>query len=160
MTAFRIDPIPAARLEAMRRTGTDDAGEPLRPFGTDEPGAPLRCCLREAEAAERLVLIAYRPDGTAGAYREIGPVYVHADACDGYEPTTDYPTGFRHRQQVFRAYDTKGRIADAVLVDGAEAEVAIDKFLADPAIVTVHSRNVLYGCYMFAINRASDLTRA
>ena len=144
----------------MRRTGTDDAGEPLRPFVTDEPGAPLRCCLREAEAAERLVLIAYRPDDTVGAYREIGPVFLHADACDGFEPSAGYPGGFRRRQQVFRAYDAAGRIAYAVLVDGADAEAAIDTLLANPDITTIHSRNVLYGCYMFAINRASTLAPA
>lgn len=152
MNTFRIDAISAPKLEAMRHNGIDDAGDPLRPFVTDGSGAPLRCCLRDADTGERIVLIAYRPDGTAGAYREIGPVFVHADACDGYEPTAGYPEGFRPRQQVFRAYDADGRIIDAVLVDGSGAEPAIDKLLANPEIATVHSRNVLYGCYMFAIN--------
>jgi hypothetical protein len=153
--AFVIDAIPAERLEQMRRDGIDDAGDPFTPFVNPDPdGAPLRCCLRDAKTGERLALIAYRPDGTAGAYREIGPVFVHADQCAGYPEQNAYPEGFRLLDQVFRAYGHDGRIHDAALIRGAEAETAIEKLLDDPAIATVHSRNVLYGCYMFAINRA------
>jgi hypothetical protein len=152
---FVVDAIPADRLDDMRRAGVDDAGDPFTPFVNPDPdGAPLRCCLRDARTGERLALIAYRPDGTAGAYREIGPVFVHADRCDGYRERSAYPEGFRPRDQVFRAYGHDGRIHDAVLVRGVDAESAIEKIFVDPDIATVHSRNVLYGCYMFAINRA------
>lgn len=153
--AFAIDAIPAERLEQIRRAGIDDAGDPFTPFVNPDPdGAPLRCCLRDARTGERLVLIAYRPADTAGAYREIGPVFVHADPCEGYPERNAYPEGFRPRDQVFRAYSHDGRIHDAVLIRGAEAETAIEKLLDDPDIATLHSRNVLHGCYMFAINRA------
>lgn len=152
--AFVIDAIPAERLDQMRRNGVDDAGDPFVPFENADPdGAPLRCCLREARTGERLALIAYRPDGTARAYREIGPVFVHADQCGGYPERDAYPEGFRLRDQVFRAYSRDGRIIDATLVHGADAEAGIEKLLANPDVATVHSRNVLYGCYMFAIDR-------
>jgi hypothetical protein len=123
-------------------------------FVAEEDGAPLRCCLREARAGERLALIAYRPEGTAGAYREVGPVFVHAARCGGYVERDAYPAAFRHRRQVFRAYDEAGRIADALLVEGAHAEASIEHLLASPRVAIVHSRNVLYGCYMFAIGRS------
>src|SRR5689334_20205230 len=153
--AFVVDAIPAGRLDDMRQAGVDDAGDPFAPFVNPDPdGAPLRCCLRDARTGERLALIAYRPDGTAGAYREIGPVFVHADRCAGYRDPSAYPQAFRPRDQVFRSYGHDGRIHDAVLVSGADAESAIEKIFVDPDIATVHSRNVLYGCYMFAINRA------
>jgi hypothetical protein len=152
--SFVVVPIRPARLASMRRDCADDAGGRFEPFVADEDGAPLRCCLREARAGERLALVAYRPAGTAGAYREIGPVFVHADPCDGYVEPNTYPAGFRHRRQVFRAYDKAGRITDAVLVEGAQAEAAIERLLARPEVATVHSRNVLHGCFMFAIARA------
>jgi|GEM_PF-2825395 len=81
--SFVISPIPPERLKAMRHDGADDAGERFEAFVAEEDGAPLRCCLREARAGEHLALIAYRPEGTAGAYREIGPVFVHAAPCEG-----------------------------------------------------------------------------
>ncbi|GAA0253787.1 DUF1203 domain-containing protein [Cryptosporangium japonicum] len=150
---FVISPIPPARLSAMRTSGADDAGAPLAPFTTDEDGAPLRCCLRNARAGERVALVAYRPGGTAGAYREVGPVFVHADACAGYAEPGVYPEAFRPRRQVFRAYDADGRITGGVLIEGADAEPAIEELFADPAVATVHSRNVIHGCYMFTITR-------
>jgi uncharacterized protein DUF1203 len=150
---FVVSPLSPAWLETVRRDRVDDAGDRFEPFTADEGGAQLRCCLRHAEAGERLALVAYRPGGTAGAYREIGPVFVHADPCDGYrEP--GYPAAFRDRRQVLRAYDRDGRIADAILVEGSAAEDGIRQLLDRPDVATVHSRNVLYGCYIFAIDRA------
>jgi hypothetical protein len=150
---FLVEPIPPQELEAVRRNGRDTAGDPFRPFVAAEDGAPLRCCLREARAGERIALIAYRPPDTSGAYAEIGPVFVHAEPCAGYPDPHAYPEGFRHRAQVQRGYDAEGRIADAIMVEGATAETGIARLFADPDIVAVHSRNVLYGCYMFAVHR-------
>lgn len=150
---FTISAVPATWLHAVRRDGVDDAGDRFEPFDADEDGAQLRCCLRLARAGERIALLAYRPPGTAGAYREIGPIFVHADPCQGYAERASYPTGFHGPRVVFRAYDEAGRIADAVEVEGGHAEAAIDRLFAHPDVATVHSRNVLYGCFMFTIDR-------
>ena len=54
-----------------------------------------------------------------------------------------------------RAYDARGFIHPATrLHDGTVPEAAIAEVLADPDVVLVHSRNVAYGCYMFAISGA------
>src|SRR6266545_4300144 len=154
MTSFHIEAIPAADLDRIRANGVDVAGNAFTPFVEDTGGSPVRCCLRLSRAGERIALIAYRPPGTAGAYAEVGPVFVHAHPCAGYAEPNAYPAAYRARQQVLRAYDAAGRIADATLVDGSTAEDGIARLLADPAVTIVHSRNVLYGCYMFAIERA------
>jgi len=151
--SFRFFAIPPAELDGIRAAGRDVAGNPLRPFVHRRGGEPLRCCLRLILPGKHVALISYRPAGTAGAYAEIGPVFVHASACEGYPAEGGWPPEYRDRQQVLRAYDAEGRIADAILVDGAEAEDGIAKLLADPSHVLVHSRNVLYGCYMFAVSR-------
>jgi hypothetical protein len=118
----------------------------------DNGGSPVRCCLRETRPGERVMLIAYTPPGTAGAYAERGPVFVHADPCEGYPTPRRYPPGLRHRMQVVRAYDRQGRIADGVLAaDGLQAEAVIAEMLARPDVELVHLRNVGYGCYNFAV---------
>jgi Protein of unknown function (DUF1203) len=155
MTRFRVTPVPAAELERLRRAGRDDAGNVLEPFtNTDPDGTPLRCCLRPASVGEQVVLLAYQPPGTAGPYAEVGPIFVHAEPCSGYAEPHVYPAAYRDRRQVLRAYNTSGRMGDAMLVDGATAEEGIARLLADPSVAIVHSRNVLAGCYMFAIQRA------
>jgi len=151
-TGLVYQAIPAAELDAIRAAGRDEAGNPLEAQVHGEGGAPLRCCLREARAGEKLLLIAYTPPGTAGAYAERGPVFIHAERCAGYPTPGRYPPELAGRQQVVRAYDKQGRIADGMLAaDGQQAEKVIAELLARPEIDLVHLRNVGYGCYNFAV---------
>lgn len=148
---YDVTPIDPAHLDRVRQQGDDGHGNVLvsRAAGG---GEPLRCCLRNAGAHESIALIGYAPDGTGGGYREVGPVFVHADHCDG-PAALGYPTSFTDRQQVFRAYDVSGAIAGALLVPAGDHDVAVKELFADPAVVEIHTRNVLYGCYMLRITR-------
>lgn len=149
--ALTFEAIPAAELAEIRAAGRDEAGNSLT-VQADNGGSPVRCCLRETRPGERVMLIAYTPPGTAGAYAERGPVFVHADPCEGYPTPRRCPPGLRHRMQVVRAYDRQGRIADGVLAaDGLQAEAVIAEMLARPDVELVHLRNVGYGCYNFAV---------
>jgi Protein of unknown function (DUF1203) len=154
-TRFTVQAIPASTLDRIRTQGADDWGNPFQPMVDVAGGSPLRCCLRDAAPGERIALIAYQPADRGGPYAEVGPVFVHAERCDGYQASTAYPEGFRDRRQLFRAYDLNGAIVDAIIVRGEHAEDAIDQFFARPEVDYVHSRNVRYGCYMFAIRRRS-----
>jgi Protein of unknown function (DUF1203) len=146
--------IPASELDATRTAGYDEAGNELTVRVDPDGGSPLRCCLRETRPGEKVLLIAYTPPGTAGAYAERGPVFIHAEQCGGYQESREYPPELSHRQQVVRAYDKQGRIAEGVLVaDGPHAQDTIADLLARPGIELVHLRNVGYGCYNFAVQR-------
>jgi Protein of unknown function (DUF1203) len=137
-----FEPIPQARLQEIRAVGVDEAGNRLTVQTDTDGGSPLRCCLRELAP------------GTRGAYAERGPVFIHAECCGGYLTPDRYPPALSHRQQVVRAYDRDGRIADGVLVhNGEHAMTAIRELLARPDVTLVHLRNVGYGCYNFAVRR-------
>jgi hypothetical protein len=155
-TGFRVAALPADELERIRARGVDDFGNVLEPVPVTGPGTPLRCCLREAEPGERVVLIAWRPAPVSGPYAEVGPVFVHAEACPGYAEEDRYPEGFRSRQQLLRAYDTLGRQVENVIVDGPAAERGITGLLGRPDVAYLHSRNVLAGCYMFAVHPTAN----
>ncbi|PZS38086.1 MAG: DUF1203 domain-containing protein [Pseudonocardiales bacterium] len=147
-----FEPIPAGELDKIRAAGVDEAGNRLTPQANPEGGDPLRCCLRETRPDEQVLLIAYTPPGTAGAYAERGPVVIHADPCEGYTTPDRYPPGLSHRQQVVRAYDQDGQIADGILAgDGGQALAVIQQLLARPDVALVHLRNVGYGCYNFTV---------
>lgn len=55
---------------------------------------------------------------------------------------------------MLRAYDRQGRIHGGRLHDGTDPEEVISELFADPAVHQLHSRNVVYGCFMFAVERA------
>ena len=149
-----VEPIPPGDLREIRAAGTDEAGNRLIPQADAEGGSPLRCCLRETRPGEQVLLMAYTPPGTRGAYAERGPVFIHAGPCEGYRSPQVYPAGLSHRRQLVRAYDHDGRIADGVLADnGDHARAVIREMFARPDVALVHLRNVGYGCYNFAVRR-------
>src|SRR6476646_7375361 len=76
-----IDPI---RLDVVRRNGTDGHGNPFDAFPASGAGEPLRCCLRMARQGESIALISFAPFDHPSVWTEIGPVYVHADLCEGH----------------------------------------------------------------------------
>ncbi len=156
--SFRIAALPADDLERLRAAGEDDFGNPVEPFTAASGGMPLRCCLRDAAPGEQVALIAYRPSRVPGPYAEVGPVFVHAQACPGYADGDRYPEGYRGRSQLLRAYDERGRQVENVVVDGSAAERAITDLLGRPGVAFLHSRNLLAGCYMFAVHPAATGT--
>jgi len=156
---FRIHAISAEQLDAVRRSGVDASGNPIVRVEA-EGEEPLRCCLRYARAGDRLILFGYEPPIPAGPYREIGPVFACAEPCPGPSSKDAYPSEWRGKPQVLRAYDRRGWIHDAVLHDGSDPEAVIARLLADPASLQLHSRNVAYGCFMFVVTRADTVPTA
>jgi Protein of unknown function (DUF1203) len=143
--ALRFDPLPAALATDATRIWSDEDG-----------GRPLRCCLRDSRPGERIALVAVTPEGPQGAYRETGPVFLHADGCAG--PTdTGYPEDFRRRTQVFRAYDRNGAIVGGQVVSpGTGHEKVAESLLADPDVAFLQTRNVVFGCYMLTVRRGPE----
>lgn len=157
---LRILAIPGQTLHRLREQGHDDHGNPWAPRTDTEGGSPLRCCLRRSKPDERIVLIAYAPvagraSGALGGYDETGPVFVHADECEGYVDDGHYPSTVGRHRQVLRAYRADGSIAGGVLLDEADdRDAAARDLLADPDVEFLHSRHVVYGCYLLEIRRA------
>lgn len=154
---LQISALPADELRRIRGQGRDDHGNPFTGTVDEAGGAPLRCCLRDSRPGERIALIAYGPLGRPGPYDEVGPVFVHAEECAGYAEPHRYPEAFRSRAQVFRTYRADGSISGGRLVQpDDDQDQAAAELLADPDVTVVHSRNIVYGCYMFAMTRASN----
>jgi hypothetical protein len=157
---FRIHAIAPAVLDRVRAAGTDVSGNPVE-HHVAGGGEPLRCCLRDAAAGEEIILFGFEPELPPSPYREVGAVFAHAAPCGGPPAGPRYPAGWRGRAQVLRAYDERGRIHPATRVhDGSDPEAAIAAVLAEPGVVRIHSRNVAYGCYMFAVERTTGFEPA
>lgn len=156
MSTYQLHTVHPDAVEDARNTGRDVNGNPV--VVTDASGRePLRCCLRDAAAGERIMLFGYRPSLPASPYAETGAVFAHAERCAGPWSTTDYPVDWVGRRQVIRAYDERGWIHPASIShDGSDPETVLADVLAQPGVVEAHSRNIAYGCFMFAATRAAD----
>jgi hypothetical protein len=151
MTGFRIHALPCELLDDVRAGTYGRSVERVVADGAH----PLRCCLRDSRPGEELFLFGYEPPLPESPYREAGAVFAHAGRCEGPSFDDVYPPDWRGRPQVLRAYDRLGRIHDATRThDGVDPEAAIAEMLADPGVERIHSRNIAWGCYMFAITRA------
>jgi hypothetical protein len=151
-----LDPEVAAQLR-----GRDDAGRHPLAVTDADGGSPLRCCLRLSRPGEAVLLASYAPvrrwaaarGVDPAAYDEVGPVFLHAEPCDGYAGG-GWPEAMRGTPRVLRAYDGNGRIVGGtVLATDDDPEPAVDALLQDERVAVVHARAVLFGCYTFAVER-------
>ena len=83
-STLTVHPIDPTRLDALRERGEDEFGNPFTATNATGDGEPLRCCLRYARSGERIALISWAPFSRTSPWREVGPVYVHAERCHGY----------------------------------------------------------------------------
>lgn len=149
---LRVRPLPSTLGAAALTAGQDGTGNPV-PVSHDRAGAQLRCCLRDARPGEGVVLITVVPDGPRGAFAERGPVFVHAHDCGG-AADDGYPAGWLTYRQVVRAYDADGAITGGEVVEpGGPHEDVIARWLTDPDVAFVHTRNVVFGCYLMMFER-------
>ncbi|QEV18137.1 DUF1203 domain-containing protein [Streptomyces alboniger] len=164
-TAYTPRPITPDALAQLR--DVDDAGRPCVPYVDPEGGDPLRCCLRAVEPGERVALVSYAPlrrwaaesGARPGAYDEQGPVFIHADPCEGPARERDgYPYSRAGALRTVRRYNAEGRIVGGRLLEIPAEETkgfdaAFDEAFADPEVVLVHVRAVEYGCFHFEVRR-------
>ena len=149
---FQIVPLATEIAEAARQRIVKGAPDHAL-ITVDLPdGYPCRHCLRYAEPGERVILFPYAsiPDGHP--YAETGPIFVHAEPCERYGSTDQYPAEFRHGR-VFRAYDVNFDMIDAMVPNGSQPEEVIAKLFENPKTALVQARSVARGCYTFGIER-------
>jgi hypothetical protein len=151
LTVHAIDP---TRLDAVREAGEDGWGNPFTPYAASGSGEPLRCCLRFARPGESIALISFAPFTAASPWREVGPVYVHAEHCEGYAARW-LPAELRRGPRVLRTYRGDGSMnyERNTLVDEEDLEPVLDRLLAEPDVATVHVRTVLPQCFLYAVTR-------
>jgi hypothetical protein len=151
-SSFRIVPIRTEIAEAARRGAK--AGAPDHVFVTaDSPdGFPCRHCLRWAQPGERMILFPFAAIAPGRPYSESGPIFVHAESCERYAATHEFPPAFREGR-VLRAYNSQHAIVAAEVANEEGPEAVIERFLQQPETAFVHVRSVSHGCYTMEVER-------
>ena len=150
---FRIVPLPTEVANAARQAATAAAPDHAVITADSPTGYPCRHCLRWAKVGEHVILFPYASIAPGRPYSESGPIFVHAEPCERYRATQEYPGDLR-RGRAFRAYNTSYDMIDAEVADGDEPEAIVEKLLQNPETAFVDARSVTRGCYTFRIQRA------
>jgi hypothetical protein len=152
--SLTVHPIEPVRLDAVRRAGDDGFGNPFTPYDAAGEGEPLRCCLRFARAGESIALISFAPFTEPSPWREVGPVYVHAERCEGCAERW-LPEELGRGPRVLRTYRSDGSMNydHNTLVGEEDLEPVLDRLLGEPDVATVHVRTVLPQCFLYAVTR-------
>ena len=156
MNGFRILPIDEDIAGRVRATRSDGYGnERIQATVAQEAGAlPCRMCLEDAAVGDELLLFSYSPFERPVPYRYLGPIFVHARACVPYESHEVVPALIRRRLLALRGYDAEGRMQECDIAQGAEIEPLVERFFANPVVVTIHVHNARAGCFVCRIERA------
>ena len=153
-SSFHIIPLPTEIADAARRVANAGAADHAL-ITVDSPGKQLRAATACVGHNLASVSFCFRtlaiPSGHP--YSETGPIFVHANECQRYSATNEYPADFRNGR-VFRAYDSKYNIIDAQVVNGSEPEVVIESLFQNPDTAFVDVRSVTHGCFTFRVQRA------
>jgi hypothetical protein len=151
LTVHAVDP---ERLDAVRRAGVDEHGNAFTAYAASGSGEPLRCCLRFAHVGEQIALISWAPFTEISPWREVGPVYVHADRCGG-PLGTGIPGELSRGPLLLRTYRADGSMDydHHTLVGAEDVEPMLEDLLAQPEVATVHVRTVLPQCFLYAVTR-------
>ena len=150
---FKIIPLPSEIADAARRVVKAGAADHALITVDSAESSPCRHCLRWAQPGERVILFPYTAIPSGHPYSETGPIFVHANECQRYSSTNEYPADFRDGR-VLRAYDSNYNIIDAQVVNGSEPEVVIESLFQNADTAFVDVRSVTRGCFTFRVQRA------
>jgi Protein of unknown function (DUF1203) len=149
---FRIVPLLSEIAERARRSAAKGAPDHAVVVAESSHGYPCRHCLRFARPGERVILFPYASIPAGHPYSESGPIFVHAEPCERYATTRQYPADFRSGR-VMRAYNSNFDMIDAEVANGSAPEAVIEKLFQNPETVFVDARSVTRGCYTLRIER-------
>ena len=149
---YRVVPLRTEVAEAARRAAMSGAPDHAIIIADSPQGYPCRHCLRWAQPGERVILFPFAAIPPGRPYSESGPIFVHAEPCERYAATREFPADFR-QGRAFRAYNSKHDMIDATVVNDSQPEAVIEKLLRNPEIAFVDARSVTRGCYTFRIER-------
>jgi Protein of unknown function (DUF1203) len=146
MSTFVIHPLPAGEV--------DSHGFAARTKVADGP-LPCRRCLRNAEVGEDLVLAPYDPFIVRSPYAGDGPVFVHADGCEPFEPApgavSEQVAG---RVLSVRAYDGEAMMTASTVLAGERFPQQVEELLDDDDVAFLHVHFAGPGCFAFRVDRA------
>jgi len=152
---FRITGLPADQFADLFSLSDQElaARGAVRRIADAKPGYPCRVSLTDAEPGQEVILTHFEHQPANTPYRASHAIYVRKDEKT-YDAVNQVPEQLRLRLLSVRAFDGKGMMVTADVVDGKELEGAVERLLGDERTDYLHVHYAKPGCYAARIERA------
>ncbi|MBW6420206.1 DUF1203 domain-containing protein [Rhizobium sp. XQZ8] len=147
--------LPTSDVEHLRNGGADAYGRLPETRVSNGPGYPCRHCLKNIDAGEDVLVLAYRPFPELQPYAETGPIFLHKTDCRRYAAEEILPPVLSSPEYIVRGYGADDRIvygSGAVTLTEKIAARA-EELLARADIAYVHVRSARNNCYQCRIDK-------
>ena len=154
MLSLRVSPLDSDIANEVRATRVDRFSNNLSVLTSEGDGVPCRHCLSEVPEGKGALLIGHSPFALPGPFREVGPIFVCAEACERYATPERIPEVVTNRLVQLRAYSAAEEIVydHSRVLPGTEVEAALPPVFQDPRIAFVHLRSGLNGCFLCRVD--------
>jgi hypothetical protein len=151
---FRITGLPAEQFAGLFSLSDQElaARGAVRRIADAKPGYPCRVSLTDAEPGQEVILTHFEHHAVDSPFRASHAIYVRKGEKT-YEAVDQVPEQLRLRLLSVRAFDEKGMLVGADVVDGKELEGAIERLLGDDRADYLHVHYAKPGCYAARIER-------
>ncbi|MBA3895645.1 MAG: DUF1203 domain-containing protein [Sphingomonadaceae bacterium] len=119
-------------------------------------GYPERIEMRDAAPGDVLLLVNHEHQPADTPYRASHAVYVREGATGSYAATDEIPEVLRCRLLSLRAFDRADMMIDADVINGTDAQPAIERLFADGRTAYIHAHYAKHGCYAARIDRSPE----
>jgi hypothetical protein len=154
--SFQVSGLPGAQFAPFFGLSTAELSQRgiVRHTAHSSPGFPCRVSLVDAEPGETLLLLNFEHLAVASPYRSRHAIYVREYAEDVRVAVGVVPEVLRRRLLSLRAFDGRGMLLDADVVDGREVEGLIERMFGVRGVEYVHVHNAKPGCFAARVDRA------
>jgi hypothetical protein len=146
-----LEPAPFAALFALDDARLEAMG--MTRMTVDDPNFPCRISLRDADFGDEVLLLNHVSHAGKNPYRASHAIFVSRSASEAAEYVDAIPPALDRRILSLRAFDANGMMIDAALVQPGEADPAIRKLLANPAVTHIDAHNATRGCFAAKVER-------
>jgi len=152
--SFRISGLPAEPFAHLFQLSAEDlAARGTLRMTAGESGFPCRIGLTDAEPGQTVLLTHYEHHPVDSPFRSSYAIYVREGETT-YDEVDQIPEQLRKRLLSVRAFDGRGMLLDADVVDGRELEGTIGRLFSNERATYLHVHYAKPGCYAARVDRA------
>ena len=131
---------------------------------SDGQGNPCRHCLQMIDEGTEFLVISYRPFLECQPYAEQGPIFLHAEPCQAFDPNAaenrNLPAVLEDSPRyLLRGYDRNERIVygSGTITEANQLRETADQLLKQDKIHFVHVRSATNNCWQARIDLAEEV---